>query len=159
MTVARRVKFGTAAALALTALALGGCSSWGKVALLAVPPGVSDEGLSDAQLRHLAFASDVVMFLGRQRADGIALVPHFRVRHSSTDSYLPQAVSMSTPLHVSTPLIVDRSVLHRDDLCLFLRRGEDGSWRRMALEAPTRRAALASGRIALPPLATLPELR
>ena len=147
------------AALLLAAFALCSCQSWGKVMVLVVPPEVSAEGLSDAQLRHRAFASDCVMFLGRQRDDGIALLPHFRVRHSTTSSYLPQEATMSAPLHVSAPLIVDRSAFQRDDLCLFLRGSPNDAWRRMALGPATRRAAAASGRLVLPPIDTLPLLR
>jgi len=147
----------------LSALALCACRSWGKVVILVVPArdraGAAADPETDAQLRERAFASDCEMFLGRQLEGAIAHVPHYRVQHSTTNSYIPLDASMAAPLHVSTPLIVDRSVLDADGLCLFLRERQGAPWRRLALDDARRRDAAASGRLFLPNMASLPELR
>lgn len=142
------------AALSLT----GGCSWSDKVAMLAVPAEVDAEALTDAQLRDQTFASRCVMFLAVDADDGLALVPHFRVRHSTSSSYLPRQASMSSPLHVSSWLIVDRRTLARPGLCLVLRAEPGEPWRKMPLPAATLRQAAATGRLPLPHLDTLAAL-
>ena len=142
------------AALSLT----GGCSWSDKVAMLAVPAEVDAEALTDAQLRDQTFASRCVMFLAVDADDGLALVPHFRVRHSTSSSYLPRQASMSSPLHVSSWLIVDRRTLARPGLCLVLRAEPGAPWRKMPLPAATLRSAAATGRLPLPNLDTLAAL-
>lgn len=142
----------------LAAAALSGCSWSDKVAMLAVPAEVDAEALTDAQLREKTFASRCVMFLAVDADDGLALVPHFRVRHSTTSSYLPRQASMSSPLHVSSWLIVDRRTLARPGLCLVLRAEPGAPWRKMPLPAATLRSAAATGRLLLPHLDTLAAL-
>lgn len=144
--------------LLLAAAASSGCSWSDKVAMLAVPAEVDAEALTDAQLREQTHTSRCVMFLAVEAGDGLALVPHFRVRHSTTSSYLPQEASMSSPLHVSSWLIVDRSTLSRPGLCLVVRARPDAPWRKMPLPAATLRAAEATGRLPLPYLDTLAAL-
>lgn len=140
------------------ALALCACRSSDKVVILAVPADVSSADVDDQQLRERLFSSECVMFLGVEAADGVALVDHFRARHGSTTKHVPLEASMTTPLSVSTPLIVEHAAWERAGLCLILRARPGAPWRRMPLDTRMRRDAAASGRLLLPRLESLPRL-
>ena len=148
----------TVAQLALVALAACRGTLSDKAVMLAVPADVESAGLSEAQLRDRLTTSPWELFLALEAADGLALIPHYRVRHSTTRSYLPQAASMTSPLAVSTLLVVDRSALSRSNLCLVLRAGPRAPWRKLTLTAPARQQAAATGRLPLPPVDSIPEL-
>ena len=145
-------------AFALTAaLTVCGCAS--HVSILTVPAGVDDAGLTDWELRERLFRHPGVMFLARQGADGLALVQHYRVQHSTTSTYIPKRVSMTEPLALSSRLILDRATLAADDLVLCLRASAGAPWRCMALDRATLDAATESGRLHLAKIEDLPLLR
>ena len=141
-------------ALAWTAC---GCSSHAR--MIAVPTGVDDRGLTEWQLREQLLRLPGAMFLARQADDGLALVQHYRVQHSTTSTYIPERVSMSEPLAMSSYLIVDRTTLEADDLVLCLRQNPKAPWRYMALDRAAINAAAESGRLRLEPFERLPLLR
>ena len=144
-----------ALSLSLTAC---GCSSHAR--MIAVPAGLDDRGLTDSQLREQLFRRPgAMLFLARQADDGLALVQHYRVQHSTTSTYMPERVSMSEPLALSSYLIVDRSTLEADDLVLCLRQNPRAPWRFMALDRAAIDAAAESGRLRLEPFERLPLLR
>ena len=141
----------------LLSLTVCGCSSYARI--IAVPADVSDAGLTDSQLRERLFRRRGSMFLARQADEGLALVQHYRVKHLTTSTYIPDKVSMSEPLAVSSFLIVERATLDAEDLVLCLRANHRRPWRYMALDRATLDAAAESGRLRLEPLASLPLLR
>lgn len=115
--------------------------------------------MTDSQLREQLFRRPGAMFLARQADDGLALVQHYRVQHSTTSTYIPERVSMSEPLALSSYLIVDRSTLEADDLVLCLQQNPKAPWRYMALDRAALDAAAESGRLRLEPFGRLPLLR
>ena len=141
------------------ALAWTSCGFSQHTRMLAVPSGVDDAGLTDWELRERLFRHPGVMFLARQGADGLALVQHYRVQHSTTSTYIPKRVSMTEPLALSSRLILDRATLAADDLVLCLRASAGAPWRCMALDRATLDAATESGRLHLAKIEDLPLLR
>lgn len=115
--------------------------------------------MTDSQLRERLFRRPGGMFLARHADDGLALVQHYRVQHSTTSTYIPERVSMSEPLALSSYLIVDRTTLEADDLVLCLRQNPKAPWRYMALDRAAINAAAESGRLRLEPFERLPLLR
>ena len=147
------------AALLFVALAPAGCRTESTVTMIAVPPGTDATALRDAQLRERAFQSACVMFVARRVDGGLAPVRHYRTRHSAIGGLLSLDAGMATPLHVSTPLILDRRTLELDGLCLVVRARPDAAWRELPLDSRALREAASSGRLQLPAIESLPELR
>lgn len=140
--------------LSLTAC---GCSSHARI--LVVPAGLDDRGLTDSQLREQLFRRPDAMFLARQAGGGLTQVQHYRVKHSTTSTYIPERVGMSEPLALSSYLIVDRATLGADDLVLCLRPAPDAPWRYMVLDRARLDDAAEAGRLHLLKIENLPMLR